>query len=331
MDKLKNKKIIFIVPKYFGYEDYIRGELEKNQNEVILLYENLDMISLFYRLIYVYLPFLKNYITKRYYSKKILRHVNSDYVFIIRGSSLNIETMEMMRKAIKKECKFVLYQWDSVNNNSTALEIQNYFDKIVTFDYKDSKRYKWGYLPLFYIDDLITSEKKEIDILFVCGLHSNRAAILKKLKDICNKNNYSLEAKLLTNKYIYYKKKLIDRDAIYVDIPRSEVSFVSYDLTHMYKLYSKARVVVDYTHPNQQGFTMRTIECLGCKCKLITNNKIVLDSDFATSDNVILYEKEYLEIPEGFVKSEYNDIDNYIYEKYALSKWVETIFGGLDE
>ena len=83
---------------------------------------------------------------------------------------------------------------------------------------------------------------------------------------------------------------------------------------------------MDYTHPGQTGFTMRTIEALGNGCKLITNNPLVKDADFYDPNNILVYEGTDVEIPEWFVQTPYRKPDDAIYRKYSLTQWIADIF-----
>ena len=101
----------------------------------------------------------------------------------------------------------------------------------------------------------------------------------------------------------------------------------SLSLEETYKIYSRSRIIVDYTHPNQTGFTMRTIEALGNRCKLVTNNQLIKSADFYNPHNVYVYEGTNVEIPLKFINSEYEDVNKKIYNYYSLNGWINTLLG----
>ena len=129
------------------------------------------------------------------------------------------------------------------------------------------------------------------------------------------------------NRLAYYKWKYIGRKPEYKNTNNKDVSFKSLSLEETYKMYSRSRIIVDYTHPNQTGFTMRTIEALGNKCKLVTNNKLIKNADFYNPHNVYVYEGTHVEIPIDFTDSEYEEVDEKLYQYYSLNGWLNTLLG----
>ena len=86
-----------------------------------------------------------------------------------------------------------------------------------------------------------------------------------------------------------------------------------------------SNIVVDYTHLSQTGFTMRTCEAIGHRCKLVTNNKLVKEADFYNENNVYIYDVDNFQIPESFINSPYQELSKEIYERYSISNWIKEI------
>ena len=327
--ELLNKKILMIAPKYYGYEDYIRQCLEKQGATVYCIYENLDEVSFFYRFIYVYVPKKKREVLDRYYIRNLKKFGRDiDYVFAIRASSLSEKILHFMKKYYSKECQYIMYQWDGIKNNPNALSISKEFDKVFTFDLTDSHEMGWTYRPLFFINDLLDIRRKRTnDVLYICSLHSQRVDVLNKLKKICEKKGLTLHSHMYSKKLIYYKRKYLNKKEEYINSSDRDVSFHSLSIKDSYKLYGNSKVVVDFTHPGQTGYTMRTIECVGNKCKLVTNNEFIKTADFYDPHNVYIYSGTNVSIPEEFITQPYTEVDSGLYKYYSLEGWVETIFG----
>ena len=326
---LVNKTIALVCPKFYGYEDYIAGDLKDRGATVYLIYENLDWVKVSYRLVYVYLPGQKTKLQSHYYEKKLNEIVTElDYFIAIRGSSLNPEIMTWIRGKTPKSCQFIMYQWDGVKNNKTAIDIAPFFDRVLTFDQGDSKTYKWIYRPLFYLPQFAdTKRDKDIDVLFICALHSNRAKVLNQLKNEANKKGFSLKAVVHLNRILYYKYKYINKKSEVIDADVKDLTFNPLTIEESYKLYSRSKVVVDYTNTNQTGFTMRTIESLGNGCKLITNNGWIRSADFYDERNIYVYDEDAFSIPGDFISTPYVRIPNTLYEKYSLKSWIDDLIG----
>ena len=61
-----------------------------------------------------------------------------------------------------------------------------------------------------------------------------------------------------------------------------------------------SRVVLDLPHPMQTGLTMRTIEAIGSKKKLITTNVDIVNYDFYNPKNILLIERENINFDKSF-------------------------------
>lgn len=324
----KNRKVLLIVPKFYGYESLIRKELSKSFSEVNIIFENREWVSLWHRFVYVYMPNCKRRVLDRFYIKKIDKMSKDiDVVLVIRGSSLSPKVMEYMKKSFSTDCRYIMYQWDGIKNNPDILECTPFFDDIYTFDIEDSMKYEWSYRPLFFDESKVHDFEKKIDISFLCSLHSQRAQVLEKLKNISKKNGYSFFFHMYCNKFAYYKWKYIGRKPEYRSSKNEDVVFKSLSLEESYELYSKSKVVVDYTHPDQTGYTMRTIEAIGNRCKLITNNRYIKNADFYNPNNIYVYEGTNVDIPNGFVERPYENIDIGLYNYYSLKGWLNTLLG----
>lgn len=328
MIDLVDKRVLLIVPKYYGYELEIKKVLINKGAKVTLIYENIVGYNLYYRMLYIY--FKEKYKTVIYdYYKRGLKQLHGekiDIVFAIRASSVNCDIISLIKDYCNSDCKFIMYQWDSVANNPEALEVANEFDKVSTFDAFDSEKLNWQYRPLFYINDYVKNvEKKTVDICYLCSWHSKRAQVLRRLKKITSEKNlnffYNMRAPLI----LFIKHKYINKNPEYELVNFDEVSFKSISLKESYKWYQRSSIVVDYTHPGQTGLTMRTIECLGNQCKLITNNKLIKDADFYNSHNIYVYDDENITIPEGFINTPYEPIDDSKYYYYSIEGWIESI------
>lgn len=328
---IDSRKVLLIIPKFYGYEKMIISTLRQRFQTVDVIYENRDWVSIFHRFAYVYMPKKKRNILDNFYIKNISRiEKNIDIVIVIRGSSLS-ETIMQYMKQLFLECKYIMYQWDGIQNNKDVLEITKYFDAIYTFDIKDANKYDWIYRPLFFDKKMVKNTNKDIDICFLCSLHSQRAEVLNKLKLECDMKGYKYYFHMYCNKILYYKWKYIGKKKEYKDTDDRNVTFKILPLQESYDLYSRSRVMVDFTHPGQTGFTMRSIEALGNKCKLITNNEYIKEADFYNPNNIYVYEGTEINIPEKFIKEKYQDIDEKLYDYYSLEGWLNVILEGIKD
>ena len=87
----------------------------------------------------------------------------------------------------------------------------------------------------------------------------------------------------------------------------------------------EAKVAVDVQFGSQSGLTMRTIESLATKTKLITTNEHVKEYDFYNPVNIFVINKNNIEVPKDFFETPYQEIDSEILEKYSLKNWLKEI------
>lgn len=326
MSNLLGKKVLFLAPSFFGYYKNIQDELKRQGCDVDIILENFSDTSYLYRFFYVKNEKLRAKYTQKYYNNRIQKiNKNYDYVFVIRGEAITTGFLTRLR-INNPDALFIIYQWDSIKNNKNALNIMDQFDIKFTFDVDDAKKYGWKYRPLFYIDGCEDTEDKTIDFAFIGTLYYKRAFLLKKIIEFCKNNNKILYNYLYSPKYVYCLHKYIMRDKRYTTIDASLVKFKSLKNYEVAEKYKKTKILVDYTADDQTGLTMRTIESLGFRCKLITNNKKIMETDIYQFGNIYIYDLDDFDIPKEFIETEYNDLPKNLNDYYSLTGWVKSIF-----
>ena len=316
------KKILIVMPKFFGYEKLIKDYLVKQQIIASIHYENLEGISFLWRFINIHFKGVFSKIYEKHINKILNKEKeNFDLILIIRGANLTRLNMEVLKKKFPAT-KMIMYQWDSCSNNSNCLNISNYFNKIYTFDMIDAKNYNWIYRPLFYYkNDNIETIEKDIDLLFIGTLHSQRLDFYKTLKENAEKKQLKTLFRLYATPWSLIKHKYLKKNKLLQNNP--DITSKRLSLNNLSELYSRTKVLADYTHPNQNGFSMRTIESIGYNCKLITNNKNIINADFYNPVNFQLYNDMNFNIDEKMINSDYQKTtDN---SKYTFETWVNEL------
>ena len=105
-------------------------------------------------------------------------------------------------------------------------------------------------------------------------------------------------------------------------IPPKYINYKMLPLAEAYSMYSKAKCVMDIESSTQTGLTMRTIEMIGLRKKLITTNKDIVNYDFYNENNIMIVDRENFKIDKVFFEKPYVNLDEKIYEKYALKNWI---------
>ncbi|HBO74403.1 MAG TPA: lipopolysaccharide biosynthesis protein [Marinilabiliales bacterium] len=330
---LRNKNILLIAPSFFSYDIEIKHKLESYGAIVNLYDDRPSNHSIIKGIIRVNRNLIKPLIEK-YYNKIIKNSgsVNYDIIFFTKGESITIKALQMLTNKYR-DAKFVLYLWDSIENNKNP-KIFNYFDRILSFDRQDCTN-NTGFIfrPLFYIDYFkkIGEEKKQIfhfDFSFIGTVHSDRYFILKDIIKNCNNSETSFKVIMyLPSKLLFWFRKITEKR--FSKVPYSDIEFNSIPFKEVTECFRFSKAIIDIQHPKQTGLTMRTIETLGAKKKLITTNKTVTEYDFYNSDNIHIMERDSPNIPLDFLISEYKELPDYIYKKYSIDGWINDCLGNI--
>ena len=328
---LKNKKILFFSVKTFDLEKEIKSKLN-SLGAFVDYFDERPSNTIFAKgLIRLNNKFYKRRI-KKYYKRILLEieGISYDYLFVNRGEVIPSFFLEEFKKK-QQECFCIFYTWDSIENNKNPLKILKHFDKKFSFDYLDAKKYNLKFRPLFFLDDFKKVKRKKeqnksnYDLLFIGTAHSDRYLLVNKICEWFSKK----ELKYFTYFYsqgffVFLFKKLFDKS--FKKFELSKMSFKSLNKSEIISLYNSSNIILDINHPNQTGLTMRTIECIGAKRKMITTNTDVKNYSFYNSKNIYILDRKDIIIDENFLITEYQDIDSDTYNLLSLGGWLYSIF-----
>lgn len=320
-DFLRGKKILFIGIGFYDYESTIKKSLEKHGSIVDFYLEQPNyLLSGLYGKIINKLKYKKNIIEKHH--NKMLDETKLkkyDIVFVLKGENLTKDFIKSL-KLQQEKAIFIMYQWDSINRVSNALEMIPYFDKVLSFDRIDCEKYeKLEFRPLFFRES--KNEEKldyKYDLVFIGWLHADRMGLIKKIEDICKIKNIKTFIYLFTG-IKTYMSFLLKKQA-------QNLYIKPLDYLNVNKSHTNTKVILDLPHPLQNGLTMRTIEAIGANKKLITTNEDIKNYDFYDEDNICILDKENITIEKDFFEKPYKKISKDIKNKYSLDSWIEDVF-----
>jgi|SaaInl8_200m_RNA_FD_contig_71_882819_length_2690_multi_5_in_0_out_0_1 hypothetical protein len=328
MQELKGKTVLLLAPKFFGYELEIKKELEIYGSKVFLYDERPK--NDFFTKVCIRLN-LKSFISKnidKYYKNIIeeTKNIKIDYLFLVNPETIDQKVIEYIKK-LNPNIKVYTYMWDSIKNKRKSLDLLPISDKFFTFDSSDKEiDSSIKFLPLFYIRDYENvSKKKEYkyDISFIGSVHSDRYSIVKQI----SKSKFNMFMYFFSpSKILFLIQNILYNE--FRKIEKDDISFVSLDKKEIIDIIENSKSVIDIEHPMQNGLTMRTMEMLGAKKKLITTNKNIRDYDFYNDNNIYIIDRNNPIIDKDFINSEYQELDINIYEKYSLRNWIKNIFEG---
>lgn len=321
------KRVLFIHIDFYGYNQRIVNKMRKLGYEVDCFSED-PTINTFEKLINKINPnyAISKSVNMQYELIRSIVRLNKKYdvIFVIKGARLESKFLDEIKK-INPNAYFILYLWDDVARLSNFFRNREFYDKIFSFDKTDAEQYGLSFLPLFFCDEFRVRNlsKKDIDIFFSGWDHSNRREFIEKILSVLDDNNLKYHFHLYTGRWKVLKDKLKRLNF------GKEPEYVKYNTLSLHQnaeLTKRSKVIIDIQHSTQKGLTMRTIEALAAKAKLITTNDEVAKYDFYNTNNILIVDRENPIIDPEFLKTDYEDIPAEIIEQYSLQNWVSDIF-----
>lgn len=328
---LAGKNVLVIAAKLFNYEVEIQRVIEAKGANVWLFDQRPGNTFLMKVLIRLNLRFLVKSRIDSYYRNIVaeIGDVKFDYIFLVSPEAMSHRHL-LAFKRISPEAEVIVYMWDSLKNKPQSRELIAEANKSFSFDMFDSKEENIEFLPLFYIDEygqLSDNQKGFVyDLGFIGTLHSDRYKIVKHLAEKAKRKGLSVFTFFYSPSKILFRLQRLFFGS-FREIDFEDVSFHSMTKNQVVDVIGKSRCVIDIQHPSQSGLTMRTIEILGARRKLVTTNSTISEYDFYHPDNIYILNRESGFLDEKFLTSPYVFLPEHVYQKYSISSWVDRIFG----
>ena len=105
----------------------------------------------------------------------------------------------------------------------------------------------------------------------------------------------------------------------------SEFRFLQLPVKQVQEILEDTVSVVDIEHPDQSGLTIRTIEAVFSGRKLITTNSDIVNYDFYDSNNILVIDRKYPVIPDGFLEGKATEMKPDLVDKYSIKGWLKEL------
>jgi len=330
MINLHGKKILFLSVSFFNYEKAIVKRLSEFGAEVDFYDERPSNSNLSKGIIRLNKRFYHFRISK-YYNRILdeIRGKEYDFFLLIKGEAIPSFFLEKIKER-NPEMEMIYYNFDPLKEYPDLISNLIYFDKKFTFEYNDSVKYNLNFRPLFYLDEYINLNQNHqpslYDVVFIGSAHTDRYIVGEKVRAVADQLNLKF--------YFYYYamgrlafrlKKMIDKNLKQFDI--SKVSFDKLNHQQIIDFYNKTKSVLDINKPFQHGLTIRTFEVLASGRKLITTNSDIKNYPFYNPHNILVIDRENIQINPEFFKTDFKKIDPDVLYKMSLDSFIECIFG----
>lgn len=331
---MNNKKVLYIGTPIFNYHKKIVAEFEA-QGYSVDFYNDRPSESSFIKGIIKIKKSLLNCLIQKYFDKIMSETKDKTYdiVFVVNCKVFTPEMIKKMRES-QKSARFVLYMWDSLTLYPNSKELIPVFDTSYSFDSDDCKKIEeLKFLPLFYckeFEQVGQAQNRQIDydIVSVCTAHPNRYKTMNKIFPELESKGIRIFSYMFLNKLQYLYNIAFASE--FKGAKSSQFKFVPLSESENLDVLKRANTVFDIQHNKQSGLTMRTIETLGAKRKMITTNINIKRYDFYNKNNIFVIDDDNLDKIETFIKGEYESISDEVYKKYSISSWIDTIINDAD-
>lgn len=217
---------------------------------------------------------------------------------IIFDNGYNKQITKYIKKKNKK-IKIIFWYWNAIfeyNNNNFALDDKN-IDEIWTYNRFDAEKYRIKLNTQFYSNKIRISNAIKQDIIFM-GRNKNRKDELKKLQEL-------------------FKELNISSKFIIVDKGDKTIPYKTY-----LKLIGESKCILDYSQLEFNGLSLRPLEAIFLRKKIITNNKDIKNYDFYKKENIFILGIDDTRDLYSFINSDYCELDEKIINKYDYNNWL---------
>ncbi len=325
------KSLLLIMPNFFNYSELVCDELKRMGYDVDFFDDRPSTNVWVKAIIRINKNLINGYIS-RYFDTvmETVQQKKYNVVLLISGQSLSFsEEMIGRIKDCQPEARFMLYQWDSQTNFPYIKTVHKYFDKKYSFDKTDvASTEGLSFLPLFFSRNYeeigrIKKQDYKYDFCFIGTAHPKKYKFIKlmseQLKDVYPKQFIYF---FFPSVIVFYYRKFHDKELRKAH--RTEFHYTPLKGEEMEDIYKNSRCVLDSAQAGQIGLTIRVLEALGAKKKLITTNEDVVNYDFYCPENIYIYDGK-IDLENCFFTENYKEIDESIYQKYSLGNWLKEI------
>lgn len=243
-----------------------------------------------------------------------LEKITAPAIIIIVGSLIYEPFLLKLRK--KFPTTHILYSYSNIVNNLASVKptkLRKYNIEGLSWDIDDCKRYKLKYQRPCVDPNLIRNKIISNPIYDVCfiGADKGRYQMVKDIEKVIVGSGFKSYIHI-TPDYSFFK--YLHQDY------KDKIPYEKY-----LEITAASDCIIDLVQKGQVGTTMRTMEAIFNKKKLISNNHRLKEYDFYTPDNIFIVTKENLRDIPNFLRIPYVPIENEILNKYMLKNNIEEI------
>ncbi|MDT0294047.1 hypothetical protein ACFQ3R_06305 [Mesonia ostreae] len=204
--------------------------------------------------------------------------------------------------------RIIYWYWNPVEKCVHPNTIPDKLCEKWSFDREDCLNYSMEHNTTFYFDTIEIPESEILFDLFFVGVNKGRKAALDKIGD-------KMEERGLKPHFYIVDDNWNSRNY------RGDYPPINYP--DYLKLVGQSKAILDYVQEGQNGLTLRPMESIFFKKKLVTNDETVKQEDFYNPSNVFILGVDDLNNLKEFLNSPYVSLDASITRRYDVDYWIE--------
>lgn len=321
--------MLYIIKKDYFLADYVLEAVAGNKDITIIDYQRKKYRGI-KKIPHTFRKFLRAFVCNRkglwtncFFNEKFLSRISSINTTdrVLFWGCENLKELLILDKEIRcsKKSVFLWNPVSTINRNAySKWEYQHYLHnsgmQIFTFDEADAKRYGFNTVKQVYRKPTRTPNDNtaslESDVFYV-GTDKHRSSTLENIKEKFDEQGITYSINIVKDKHTVESETLA---GCYADKP------ISYD--KCLDMISNSRCVLEILQSGQGGMTLRALEALFFKKKLITNNTAILHTPIYSPNNIYVIGSSKYSSLRDFINRPMDDIPNDIVSQYDISQWI---------
>ena len=261
---------VFIVGFWPDYETLFLKTVEY-ENSVIQIFNPEQHYSRF-----ATFRFLPKIVRNGLYTSSIKKLIQNypDAIFIFQDSRLILECLD---KNTPDQCSVLMRNICNTNSKTgkLVLYLRNKCIRFFSFDQADCEKYGFHFYNQF-IESVITANQPNpsYDFCFT-GMDKGRGALLGQIKQETESRGFKTRIDI---------RHSTRAKAIQMSEKKGVSSYLDYLNSQL-----DCRCIIDINQSSQTGLTMRPLEAVLYKKKLLTNNQSVVDQPYYNPNNIFVF------------------------------------------
>lgn len=296
---MQNDRVLILKDNYNSFEQYYLDELDKHVTDAEFYYTS---SSVFRKTFTHYaLP-----LESLWYGKW-KKNLSSYDCIIVFDSLHSARLLKYIRKNYNN--RLIFWHWNPVKNDKdiTIWKESREICEHWTFNPSDAKKFGMRLNNQFFFFQDQQDMTKDESAFFVGtdkGRYEKLLMISNNLKDIG----------IATDFHIIGTKCNDNRE--YVEKTYMEYSKV---ISHI----RKSKVVVEIVQDGQNGLTVRALEAMFFRTKLITNNSEIRKFDFYNNNNIFIVNEDNSDKLDDFLHTPFQSVDKKTLYQYDADGWLD--------